>query len=386
MNGEWMDRRTFLRYTVLAGAYVTALNLGCIQPTKPETIQVGTILDLTGDLGTLGLPIQQGTDLAAKQINEKGGVLGKTFELIHEDAGTTPEGAVKAMNKLVNVNKVPAVVGAMASSESLAIIPIGRDNEVVMISPSSTSPLITTADDGGYFFRTCASDAFQGKVLAKVASDMGYKKVAHIYINNDYGVAMNDVIKENAPMYNLEFLIGVAYNPGQASYRSELEKLISGNPEALIFTGYPEYGSVILKQAKEMGITVQWILAEGLKDETLAKNLGADLVEGMVGTAPLPPASPQYESFASAFEKEFGAPPGIYAANAYDATWLIALAMEKAKDTKGRAIRDVLIEVSKEYNGASGPCTFDENGDVAGDFELWKFKGGKIVHVKKVEI
>ncbi len=386
MNGEWMDRRTFLRYSVLAGAYATALNLGCIGAPKPETIQIGHILDLTGDLGFLGPPVQQGVDFAVKEINEKGGVLGATLEVIHEDAGTTPEGAAKAMSKLVNVNKVTAVVGAMGSSESLAILPIGKANEVVMISPTSTSPLITTADDDGYFFRTCASDAFQGEVLTKVATDMGYKKIAHLYINNDYGVAMNYVIEKTAPKYDVKFLTDVVYNPGQVSYRSELEKLISDDPEALIFTGYPETGVVILKQAKEMGITEQWILAEGLKSEEMATTLGADLVEGVVGTSPLPPASPQYVSFATNFEKEFDESPGLYAANSYDATWLIALAMEKAKDTKGKAIRDVLMEVSKEYDGASGEVTFDENGDVGGDFELWEFEKGKIRSVKMVKI
>lgn len=364
---------------MLAGASLA----GCLGRGK-KPIEIGTIISLTGDLGTYGVPIQNGAILAAKDVNKKGGVLGREFKLIHEDDRTTPQGAVEAMQKLVNVNKVPAVVGALGSSMTLAIMPIGRDNKVVMISPSSTSPAITTADDDGYLFRTCASDAYQGRVLVIVARDMGYKKVGHLYINNDYGVAMNDVIKKNLHAEGGELVAEVPYNPGQTSYRSELTSLAAPKPEALIFTGYPEYGSVILRQAKELGIKSQWILAEGLKDPLLVDQLGAELLEGMVGTAPLPPSSPQYEAFKAAFKKEFNAEPGVYSDTAYDATMLIALAIEKAGKAQGLAIRDVLREISLGYTGISGSVNFDENGDVTTDFEKWAFEGGKIVSRGKV--
>lgn len=384
-----MRRREFLKHTAVAGAtaFLGSTLAGCLEGLREKrAIEIGTIFSLTGDLGSYGVPIQNGAILAAKHINEKGGVLGKEFKLIHEDDRTTPQGAVEAMQKLVNVNKVPAVVGSLGSSMTLAIMPIGRDNKVVMISPSSTSPAITTADDDGYLFRTAASDAFQGKVLVKVAMEMGYEKVAHLYINNDYGVAMNDVIKETLPAEGGDLIAEVPYNPGATSYRSELTALTENNPEALIFTGYPEYGAVILRQAKELGITSQWILAEGLKDPLLVDQLGADLVEGMVGTAPLPPSSPQYEAFKSAFKEEFNADPGVYSDTCYDATMLIAKAIEKAGKAEGTAIRDVLREVSLEYTGISGAVDFDENGDVTTDFEEWAFEGGQVVHKRKVSL
>jgi len=384
-----MRRREFLKHSAAAGAAVffgSAL-AGCLGgPAEKGPVEIGTIISLTGDLASYGVPILNGAKLAAKHVNERGGVLGRELKLINEDDRTTPQGAVEAMQKLVNVNKVPAVVGALGSSMTLAIMPIGRDNKVVIISPSSTSPAITTADDGGYLFRTCASDAYQGKVLVKVARDMGFEKVAHLYINNDYGVAMNDVIKSTLPMEGGELVAEIPYNPGQTSYRSELTALTEPKPEAIIFTGYPEYGAVILRQAKELGVTAQWILAEGLKDPLLVDQLGAELVEGMVGTAPLPPSSPEYEAFKKAFKEEFNAEPGVYSDTCYDATMLIALAIEKAGRAEGPAIRDVLREVSLEYKGVSGAVDFDENGDVTTDFEKWAFEGGEIVSKGKVPI
>ncbi|MFQ5816061.1 MAG: ABC transporter substrate-binding protein [Candidatus Hydrothermarchaeaceae archaeon] len=382
-----MKRREFLRYSAMAGATVLAGSTlaGCLGRAQGP-IEIGTVLSLTGDLGSYGVPIQRGAILAAKHINEKGGVLGREFKFIHEDDRTTPQGAVEAMQKLVNVNKVPAVVGALGSGNTKAIIPIAKENQVVLISPSSTDPTLTHADDDGYFFRTAASDAFQGRVLVKVAMDMGYENVAHLYINNPYGVGMNDVIKETLPSEGGELLTEVSYNPGQTSYRSELTTLTASNPDALIFTGYPEYGAVILRQAKELGIEAQWILAEGLKDPLLVDQLGSDLVEGMVGTAPLPPSTPKYEAFKSAFNSEFNADLGVYSDTCYDAVTVIALAIEKAGKAEGPAIKSVLREVSLEYKGVSGDVNFDEHGDVTTDFEEWAFEGGEIVSKRKVSL
>jgi ABC-type branched-subunit amino acid transport system substrate-binding protein len=384
-----LKRREFLKHSGVAGAAIimgTSL-AGCLgEPGAKGTIEIGTVLSLTGDLGSSGVPVQNGSILAAKHINEEGGVLGREFKFFHMDDRTTPQGAVEAMQKLVNIYKVPAIIGALGSPSSRAIIPIGKENQVVMISPSSTAPALTDADDGGYFFRTAASDYFQGMGLVKVTSDMGYDKVAHLYINNDYGLGLNDVIKKSLPGMGGSLLNEIPYNPGAVSYRSELTALIEGNPDALIFTGYPEYGSVILRQAKELGIDAQWILSEGLKDPLLIDRLGADLVEGMVGTAPMPPSSPQYEAFVSAFKAEFNADPGVYSDTCYDATMVLALAIEEAGNAEGPAIRDVLMSVSREYDGVSGTVDFDENGDVKTDFEEWAFEGGKITHKQKVSL
>jgi ABC-type branched-subunit amino acid transport system substrate-binding protein len=387
-----INRREFLKQSAVAGAaiFFGSTLSGCLGESGEETrlgpIEIGTVLSLTGDLGSYGVPIQNGALLAAKHINENGGVLNWEFTFIHEDDRTTPQGAVEAMQKLVNVNKVPAVIGALGSGNTKSIIPIAKENRVVLISPSSTDPTLTNADDGGYFFRTAASDAFQGKVLVKVAMDMGYENLAHLYINNPYGVGMNDVIAQTLPEDGGELLTQVAYNPGQVSYRSELTALTESQPDALIFTGYPEYGAVILKQAKELGITSQWILAEGLKDPLLIDQLGADLVEGMVGTAPKPPSSPKYDAFVEAYKQEFNADPGVYSDTCYDATMVIAKAIEKAGKIEGTAIRDALKEASAEYTGVSGPVNFDDNGDVTTDFEEWGFEGGKIVSKRKVSL
>jgi ABC-type branched-subunit amino acid transport system substrate-binding protein len=382
-----LNRRKFLKYSALAGASVLAgpSLAGCLGGEK-KAIEIGAIISVTGDLGSYGGPILNGALLAVKHVNAKGGVLGRELKIIHEDDHTDPQASVQGMKKLAEINKVPAVVGALGSSSTKSIIPLGKANKVVVVSPSSTAVDLSYADDGGYFFRTAPRDDIQAQALCKVSTEMGFKKISHIYINNDYGVGMNKFIADILPKVGGELVAEVAYNPKQPSYKSEVGLASAKNPEVIILTGYPEYGGLILKQAKELGIKSQWVLAEGMKDPKLVEDLGAGLLEGMVGTAPLTLTTPEALAFKEAFRAEFNADPGVYSDTAYDAARLIALAIEKAGKAEGPAIRDVLRAVSLGYTGASGSVDFDENGDVAGDFEKWSFKRGKIESLGKIEL
>ena len=377
-----ISRRDFLKRSAVAGTtvFLGSSFAGCLGNIGNKgPIEVGVILSLTGDLGSYGLAVKNGIVLAAKHINENGGVLGREFRLLFEDDQTSKDVAKSIMQKFVEVNQVPAVVGAMGSDQTLAMMPIGRDNKVLMISPSSTSITLTDADDDDFLFRTCSSDAFQGEVMVKVALDMGFTRVSHLFINNDYGIAMNDVVKDDLQKRGGYLLNEVPYDPGKSSYGSELSSLTLDDPEALIFTGYPQSGAEIFRQAWDRGIRTQWVLSEGLKDQLLVEKLGNNIVDGMVGTSPIHPGSSQYDAFLKAYNEDFDSDPGLYSDTAYDATMLVALSIERAGKAEGSAIRDVLRDVSLEHKSVSGSVEFDENGDVTSDFVEWEFACEKIV-------
>jgi branched-chain amino acid transport system substrate-binding protein len=196
-------RRQFLQgIGAIAGLGWLMGLVGCgpAQPSGP--IKIGTLFDYTGALAEFGPPLRNAADLAAKHINEAGGLLGgRKLELIHEDAGTTASIGIDRAKKLVGVDKVPAIVGALASGVTVPVAQtVTIPSKVVQISPASTSPLITylPADEGqDFLFRTVPSDALQGVVLGKLASELGYTTAAVIYVNNPYGQGLKDEFKKS---------------------------------------------------------------------------------------------------------------------------------------------------------------------------------------------
>jgi branched-chain amino acid transport system substrate-binding protein len=177
-----------LLLAVIAGA--------CLQDTQSDEIKIGAILPLTGEAAEYGEDAKLGIDLAVEEINAAGGINGKMIQVVYEDSQATPSQGVAAIQKLITVDKVPVIIGAMASSVTLAIAPIAEENKVVLLSPASTAPQITEAGD--YIFRNEVSDAYGGKAQAELTWDeLGIKNVAILCINNDYGVGTADTFKKN---------------------------------------------------------------------------------------------------------------------------------------------------------------------------------------------
>ncbi|GAG96120.1 unnamed protein product, partial [marine sediment metagenome] len=161
------------------------------------TIKIGGLYSLTGALAPFGPPIANGAKLAVDQINEAGGLLGELLEIVVRDTGTAPAVGRDAATKLVEIDKTPALVGALSSGVTFAVSSITIANEVVQISPASTSPAITDLDDNDFVYRTCVSDAFQGVVNARQAAELlGFKRASVIYVNNAYGKGLAEVFKK----------------------------------------------------------------------------------------------------------------------------------------------------------------------------------------------
>ena len=369
-------------------------------------IKVGTLMAHTGALKEYGPPIKDGAVLAGKQM----AAAGFEIEFFHEDSETNPTPATNAAKKLVDINKVVAIIGALSSGVTLAVAEsVTLPNNVILISPASTNPLMTVlpADEGkDFLFRTCPSDALQGVVAGKLAASYN-KTVSILYVNNAYGQGLSEVFKESFAKYGGKVLAMVPHDEKAGeSYTAELKKALAGNPDRLLAYSYPEHAKVYLKEALEFYKYGKFLFCDGTKSEDIAKALGAKAVEGQKGTAPGTLGGEPFKKFNEYYKAEYGRlPPKPFITNAYDGTAVIGLAAYAAK-VKGLPltaanIRDNMRAVANppgevvipgefkkafallkqgkaiNYEGAAGSVDFDKHGDVVTPIEIWEYRGGE---------
>jgi branched-chain amino acid transport system substrate-binding protein len=391
---------------ILVSVFLISLAFALSAPAAE--IKVGTLMAYTGPLKEYGPNIKNGAVLAAKQL----AAAGFEMELIHEDTETSPVAGTNAAKKLVDVDKVVAIVGALSSGVTLAVAEsVTIPNNVIVISPASTNPLMTVlpADEGkDWLFRTCPSDALQGVVAGRLAASYN-KTVSILYVNNAYGQGLSEVFKETFEgKYHGKVLAMVPHDEKAAeSYTAELKKALAGNPDRLLAYSYVEHAKVYLKEAIEFFKYGRFLFCDGTKSQEIVDVLGAKRLEGQKGTAPGSVGGVPLEKFNQAFKAEFGQlPPLPFITNAYDGTAVIGLAAFAAK-TKGLPltsanIRDNLRVVANppgekvypgdfqkafdlikqgkdiNYEGAAGSVDFDKVGDVQTPIEIWEYSGGEL--------
>jgi len=372
-------------------------------------VKIGFLGGFTGPIESMVPPIAKGAELAIKEVNAAGGLLGD-MKVAMPTGDTTCADATKAADaadRLVNSEKVLAIVGALCSGATIsaannAAIPGG----VTMISPASTSPALTTLKDNDLVFRTVPSDAFQGQQMAKLLISKGIREVAVTYVNNDYGKGFAQALSDAFAKLGGKVLASEAHEDGKADYRAELGSLESTGADTLVILAYANgSGQTILRQALEGGNFTRFVLGDGMASDELIKAVGADALKGVIATKPGAPKAAGAEIFAKIAKDGGIDPKAIFAAQAYDAAMLLALAIEKngKPGRKGinKALREVagapgevilpgefakakkLIAAGKDinYEGASGSHEFDANGDVPGVIVEMTVKNGKWVEV-----
>ena len=368
-------------------------------PVQAGEIKVGSAGGVTGPIAELVAAIMKGRQVAADHINGNGGLLsGDTLSLVVGDSACDPKAAVDAGNKLVNVEQVVAIIGPSCSGAtngmvSSVTIPAG----VVVLSDSATAPAISELEDNDLVFRAAASDAYQGAAIAKLVVDAGIKKVAMTYSNDDYNAGIAQVFESEFTAMGGTVTANQAHEPNKASYRSELATLSQGGPEALaLFAYYGSSGITILKNSLENGLFGNFYAADGMFDNSVLTQLGADNLRGkiQITQAASDTDDQSYKNFAEAYSADGSDPEAPYAAHGYDVAFLMALAIEKAgaadRGKISAALRSVgappgevvrpgewakakaLIAAGKDvnYEGAAGVNDFDDNGDVTGLFSL----------------
>jgi len=390
---------------VLTVVFAVALTTGAGQA---EPLKIGALMPMTGDLQAFGEADLKGVEFAVEQINAAGGVNGEPVEMVVADTQTRPQAGVDAAQKLINVDGVNAIIGALSSGVTIPVARTVTSREgVPQISNASTSPTVTGLSDDDFLFRTVPSDAFQGVALANLVSGKGLSAVGVLYVNNDYGQGLADAFSE---AFSGKVTEAIGFEKGQASYRGELQQAASGGAEALVLIGYPESGGVILRQSLEGGFFTRFVFTDGMKAPEIIDRIGAQYLNGAFGTVPQAPDTEGRRVFREAYMAEYGELPGKpYYDTAYDAAFAIALAAQKAGSNDPAAIRDNLRAVANppgetilpgewekaaklladgqdiNYEGASGSIDFDEHGDVPGTIGHWEIQDGEIVDVKLMQ-
>ncbi|SDQ52707.1 ABC transporter substrate-binding protein [Natronobacterium texcoconense] len=394
------------RRRVLAGIGAgTALSVaGCLDEEDVEAgtgdedspdAMVGVLQPVTGDLGNLGAPIRDAAILPAQQLEDEG--VDFEIDIREEDTESEPEPGISGAQSLVDAG-YPSITGAAASPVTIAAAEdVFFPNEAVAISPASTSPDITDME-GDYLLRTCPTDALQGPVMAEIAfEEEGYETASTLYLNQDYGQGLNDAFVEEFESLGGEVLEEVAFEPEQPSYSSELESTLADDPDILLVVGYPDSGEQIFRDFySDTDGETPIIVPDGLQDESLPAGVDNPM-ENVFGTAPAA-AGPGAETFTDLFESEYGSEPGVFTAQAYDATAIHILAQLRAGELSGPAISEQVREVTDpggelvtpenlaeglvmaadgdeiEYQGASGEVVFDENGDLeAATYDIFEY-------------
>jgi len=346
---------------------------------EPEVYKVGLINHLTGDAAAYGQSMKKGTEVALEVINGAGGINGVLVEVIYEDDRLNAADAQTALLKLVQADKVPVVMGSGSSTLSLSICPKTNELKVVQISSISTAPSLK--DCGPYFFSAMASDTAQGPEWVNVAEHFGVKEAAVMYINNDYGIGVKDTFIEAFEEAGGTVLIAQPFEVGAKDFRTEILKVKDANPRLVFIVDHVAEGSIVIKQAKELGLDVQWVTCVSMIAEEVLE-LAGEASEGVMGLRAGSNQTPEYKAFHSAFVEKFGEEPTIWADFAYDTMMLVAKAIEKGGYTAD-GIQKGLFEVAENYVGPSGAKKFDENGIAQGVYEWMIVQDGKWVVYEK---
>ncbi len=343
------------------------------------TLKMGVVLSTTGLLGPMGTDMMKGAELAAKEINASGGVLGKQLQLVEEDDTTDAAKCLERVKKMVEVDGVQVIVGGMISGAAMAAGPYISSKGVLMVTPSATSPAISDQPWKEWLFRTTPHDGFQGAVLADFVIEKGYTKLATMVQDNPYGVglekAMIDALK--AKSWNGKQVASVHFDPAKKDYRTELDQIKSSSPDVVLAVTYAEDGIIVFKQASEMGLDkIAWLGCDGnYGDGLFAEPKAAEFMANalVAGTRAAGPSGATYDKFAAAYKAFAGKDSSVYCDTVYDAVKMLATAMNKAGKSDGASVKAELLKLGKNYDGASGTITFDAKGDrISGSYELWK--------------
>ena len=353
-----------------------------IVPASQGSYKIGVIYPLTGDAAAYGIPLQRATRIALDEINAKRSINGKRLEFIYEDGKCNPKDGNEAAQKLVNINKVRVIIGGVCSGETLGAAPIAEQNKVVIISPSATSPDITKAGD--FIFRLAPSDAYAGIVASDYAfNNLKANKAAVISEATDYSQGLRRVFKENFEKLGGSVVADETYNPEDTDFRTQVTKAKAANPGIIYFVPQtPAKAILLVKQMKEAGIKQQLLTAEVMIGRNIVKE-NAAAMEGIIGVEQkFDDKAPKSAALLAKYKQETNeeAPFPAFMGAAYDIVYLIADAIEK-NGYDGEGIRDYLYNV-KDYDGAVGKVTIDNNGDPIMEFSVKQAKDGEVVVLK----
>ena len=373
-----------------------------------DPLVLASLMPLSGDLASLGPGIALGATLAVEQINAAGGINGQPVQLIEGDSGCDGAVALTSLNDVI-AQGAQGVMGAACSGTSLAILDTAIAAEVVMVSPSNTSPQFTKMDKKGFYARTAPSDLLQGDVLASLLLDDGVESIAIISRADAYGRGLAEATASAFEAGGGVVKNVVYHAPDATEFNSEVTAVGKGSPDAIVGILFPATGCGVLQPAFEQGLLdTPWYMTDGVKDAGLAALCGlGTALDGMKGTAPGAAAGEALEAFSAAYSQvsEDGSGNFIFAPQAYDAVMLMAISAA-ANGVTGPEIASGLVAASSggekcigvacialaadgvdvDYVGASGEIELNEAGDpTAATYDIWTTEGDVNPVLKSVD-
>jgi branched-chain amino acid transport system substrate-binding protein len=370
---------TFAVVLVLAVSLASALP-GSRQSAAPEPIRVGVFLDLSGQTSVFGVSLRDGVQLAADQLNSAGGVGGRQIALFFRDDEGQPDKAATVVGGLINEEKVVAIIGEVASSNSLAAAPRAQDAGVPMIAPAATNPRVTQYGD--YIFRVCFTDPFQGEFLAKFAAHTLKAHRAAILMDSgsDYSRSMTEVFTRRFRALGGIITSRQTYSQVDTDFAAQLVAIRASKPDVIFVPGYYGQAGVIAKQAKQLRMRQPLLGGDGW-DAPQLWDLGGAALNGsyMTGHYALEDPAPANREFIAEYRKKYGRDPDAIAALGYDAMGLLADAVRRAGTTEGAKLRGALAR-TRDYAGVTGTININAARDAVKPAFVFKLQDGKFVY------
>lgn len=376
--------------TVLTLLVAIGLTLSCArQQNNAEdrsTFKIGFFGDLSGPTFNFGQSAMNGVLMAADEINQGGGINGHPIDVVIEDDKGSPEAAAQLAGKLIARDKVVAIIGAGASGNSLAAAPKAQSAKVPLIAPSSTNPAVTQVGD--YIFRACFIDAFQGEVMAKFAANTLKAKAAGVMLdfNSPYSRGLTDFFELSFAKLDGHVVVKQSYSQGDADYRGQLSAIKAANPDVVYIPGY--YGDVALiaRQARQAGLTVPLLGADGWDAPELWE-LGGDALNGCYISNHYSADDPSenIQKFVHNYRQRYGnLTPDAHAALAYDALRFLADAIQRAGATEGPKLRNALAE-TKNFAGVTGIISMDRERNAVKPAVILKLQDGRYIYQETIQ-
>ena len=369
----------------LMSVVLTAAVAGCGSSSSKE-IKIGLLNEMTGGNATIGTAAANGDKLAIKEINANGGLLGKQIKAVVADNKSEPSEAANAMTKLLTQDRVVAVTGTFSSSNAIAAASVAEANKIPYLVAGATNPKVTvdekTKNVKKYIYRVCFIDPFQGTVAANFAAkDLKVKKAAMLVDNSsDYSKGLAEFFEAAFKKEGGEIVANEAYLQKDTDFKATLTKIKSKGADILYVPGYYEEVGKIVKQAREMGITVPIIGADGWDSPKLVEIASVAALNNTYFTNhySVEDTSPKAQAFVKAYSKEYGQKPEALAVLGYDAVYVLADAIKRANSTDSAKIIEALA-ATKDFPAISGITTINKTHDADKNAVVIEMKDGKQV-------
>jgi branched-chain amino acid transport system substrate-binding protein len=370
---------------------------------QAETIRIGALNPVTGAGSPYGGGMQKTILAAVEAVNSAGGVNGRRIEVFSEDSQTSPQAAVLAAKKLIEVNRVRAILGTWSSGVSLAVIPLANDADIILMHTSGAPALSTPpANAKGLGYRFQATNDRFGRAFAEIAQREGFKRPATMAFNNASGIGNTEGFRKAWAAKGNQNGEHVVYEPSQPSYRAELLRVLNSRPDVIVTGSYLPDTTILLREWFQTGTPVKWIIPAWAANPDLVRALGPAVTEGIIAVDSVSnEGSPAYTAYDAAYRRAAGQPgsSNVYAAMAWDMVNSLALAVEHAKSFETAAINAAIRKVANppgdavgtfaeakaaiaagkkvNFEGASSVLDFDELGDVTPDFGAFFIRSGQ---------